>query len=222
MPESLEHIRSLLEDRKQEMAVVIGNGINRHYRTSKSWNDVLTELWRTFSSSTLTMIPNGISLTELYDLLDLENFDREELNYGIQKEVKSIYATLSPNPNQLQMLSKIESYQMPLLTTNFDDLMERGLGLTFHNQNKGGFTDFYPWECYYARSKKQSPTDGFGIWHINGTIKYFRSIKLGLSHYMGNVDRARNWIHGNSEAIGFTSLNYIVGGIPCIALFIKS
>jgi|GEM_PF-1826058 hypothetical protein len=31
-------------------------------------------------------------------------------------------------------------------------------------------------------------TDGFGLWFINGFIKYPHSIKLGLSHYMGSVN----------------------------------
>jgi len=43
------------------------------------------------------------------------------------------------------------------------------------------------------------PNAGFGIWHINGMEFYHRSIRLGLSHYMGSVHRARTWLHRGNE-----------------------
>ena len=59
------------------------------------------------------------------------------------------------------------------------------------------FTDHYPWASYYAESELKNPLDGFGVWYMNGMIKYHRSIKLGLSEYMGNVQRARKMINNN-------------------------
>lgn len=41
----------------------------------------------------------------------------------------------------------------------------------------------------------QNPCSGFGIWHINGMQRYRRSIRPGLTHYRGSVDKARAWIH---------------------------
>jgi hypothetical protein len=65
--------------------------------------------------------------------------------------------------------------------------------------NKGTkFSDFYPWNCYYSNKEQKSPTSGFGIWHINGMIKYHRSIALGLADYMGCVSKARKMLQGRS------------------------
>ncbi len=54
------------------------------------------------------------------------------------------------------------------------------------------------------------PTEGFGVWYPNGMLKYHRSIKLGLSQYMGNVERARKLIYKKPESIRFEgkSRNY--------------
>ena len=67
-----------------------------------------------------------------------------------------------------------------------------------HTQ-RDGFTDYYPWETYYGHGPLTDPSVGFGIWHINGMERYRRSIRLGLTHYMGSVERARSWIHKGKE-----------------------
>ena len=67
------------------------------------------------------------------------------------------------------------------------------------------FTDFYPWNVYYSNNKlNENILDNFGIWHINGMTDYPRSIRLGLSDYMGCVERARVMIQGNNLNEYFT------------------
>lgn len=63
------------------------------------------------------------------------------------------------------------------------------------------FTDFYPWKTYYGFEQHEFPTDGFGIWHIHGSIKYIRSIRLGLTDYMGSVERSRKLIHNGDDRL---------------------
>ena len=65
-------------------------------------------------------------------------------------------------------------------------------------EGKSNFTDFYPWNVYYSCKDLENPLKGFSIWHINGMVEYSRSIKLGLSDYMGCVERARKMIQGKS------------------------
>ncbi|MFW6288369.1 MAG: hypothetical protein ACOC2Q_01155, partial [Spirochaetota bacterium] len=77
-------------------------------------------------------------------------------------------------------------------------------GLEFFNGAGKKLTDYYPWECYYSDARVALPTDRFGVWYINGMTRYFRSIKFGLSHYMGNVNRARGWISQHADRIKHT------------------
>lgn len=94
-------------------------------------------------------------------------------------------------------MAKIKAMNAPVLTTNYDFLMSESLGLSFHKMGNS-VSVYYPWNVYYSDRELLTPTSGFGIWHINGMIKYFQSIKLGLSDYMGNVERARRMIHLNN------------------------
>jgi hypothetical protein len=76
-----------------------------------------------------------------------------------------------------------------------------------HRSKKGGFTDYYPWETYYGSNAVRDPSQEFGIWHVNGMQRYHRSIRLGLTHYMGSVERARGWFHKGNEGCLFSGKN---------------
>lgn len=99
-------------------------------------------------------------------------------------------------------MSHIQELNAPILTTNFDTYLSQGIGckrfiLNLDTQSYK-FTDFYPWNVYYSPQRLDNILDNFGIWHINGTTDYPRSIRLGLSDYMGCVERARRMIQGNN------------------------
>ncbi|MCD8260971.1 MAG: hypothetical protein LUD15_05330 [Bacteroides sp.] len=96
-------------------------------------------------------------------------------------------------------LEKASLLNAPVLTMNFDLILPDALQLKQFYLYTKGFTDFYPWSTYYGSKQLNYPTDGFGIWYINGCIKYPRSIRLGLSHYMGSVERARNMIQKGED-----------------------
>lgn len=79
----------------------------------------------------------------------------------------------------------------PILTTNFEQVLSDAGGCTLRRTRKGGFTDYYPWENYYSSKDVSDPSKEFGIWHINGMQHYRRSVRLGLSHYMGSISGVR-------------------------------
>lgn len=100
-------------------------------------------------------------------------------------------------------ISYIKGLNVPILTTNFDTYMSDSVGAKRFINDLGEhhykFTDFYPWNVYYSTEKlKENILDNFGIWHINGMTDYPRSIRLGLSDYMGCVERSRGMIQGNN------------------------
>lgn len=66
-------LRTLLQRQHADLALVIGNGINRYgpAGATNSWNDLIRTLAQKRLGPAHSQIPAGISLTEFYDLLDL-------------------------------------------------------------------------------------------------------------------------------------------------------
>ena len=195
-------LKTLLAEHEGNLALVIGNGINRYKATpgQNSWDQLLMTVGKKLLGAHET-IPLGIALTEFYDLMDLGRTSKGP-RLSLQQQFCSLLRDWSPQEHHKRITSWAARRGCPILTTNFDDVLGRASGsalrtirentLTPHRRR---FTDYYPWENYYAAAELDGPTDGFGIWHINGMQRYHRSIRLGLSHYMGSVQRARSWLH---------------------------
>ena len=203
-------VKEMINRNGRDSAFVLGNGINRFYsKENLSWEQLLLDLWNSYTSSEVhqTKIFKGISFTEFYDAIEIQNTNTDKFDATIQKEVKSKMQFWEPNFSQNLILNKIKTFNSPILTTNFDDLIPKSLSLNFHKMETKGFTDFYPWSCYYSDRELVDPLNGFGVWYLNGMVKYHRSIKLGLSQYMGNVERVRKMLHNNRENIRFDGKN---------------
>lgn len=202
----IEQVQSILLRKKKDIAFIFGNGINRHYnKNNVSWNDLLLDLWDKYTFDTQSIKPPGISFTEFYDVLEIQNYQKENFDKVLQKEVVEIMAEWNPNNDQNLILNKVKKINAPLLTTNFDRLIPLSLELEFRKLERN--SDLYPWSYYYSDKELKSPIDGFGVWFINGMVKYHRSIKLGLSQYMGNVSQARRFIHGEASLFSFEGKN---------------
>lgn len=196
----INDIKGIIERNKNDIAFIIGNGINRYPNNPNalSWEELLINLWHEVSQQTLSIRPNGISTPEFYDILDLEN--THDLN--LQKKVAALLSNWEPLNHHKLITEKIKDLDAPLLTTNFEDTLSKTIECNLYKIEEIGFTDFYPWSTYHGLNQFRSPTEGFGIWYINGMINYHRSIRLGLGHYMGSVERSRNLIHkGNEERL---------------------
>lgn len=205
---SVNNIKSIFSRNRNDLAFIFGNGINLHYNKSNvSWTDLLLGLWDDHSFNTKSSIPTGITFTEFYDVLEIQNYSQDNFGSKLQKDVVARMEKWIPNESQKLVLNKIKKLNAPLLTTNFDDLIPKSLRLDFKKISGSKFTDYYPWSCYYSDRELADPVDGFGVWYINGMLKYHRSIKLGLSQYMGNVERARKLIHKRPENISFEGKN---------------
>ena len=203
-------VKKLINQIGRNSAFVIGNGINRFYsKENLSWEELLINLWNKYTLSDIhqTRIFKGISFTEFYDAIEIQNIDKDNFGSTVQKQVKTQMQFWKPNYSQNLILNKIRNFDAPILTTNFDDLIPKSLSLNFYKLENKGFTDFYPWSCYYSDRKLNDPLDGFGVWYANGMLNYHRSIKLGLSQYMGNVERARKMLHNNRENIYYDGKN---------------
>mgnify|MGYP004099252849 FL=1 len=196
----------MIKDRSYKFALVIGNGVNRYNSidTNNSWDSMLLSLWGKHVSSSSMTIPQGISLTEFYDALDLNSKSEAK---DLQKEFCNLMADWQPGLHHQAITDWARKKRTPILTTNFEDTLPATQSLSTKHADSKKFTDFYPWGTYYSENEVHNPSTEFAIWFINGMQKYKRSIRLGLSHYMGSVERARGMFHKGSETRLFSGKN---------------
>ncbi len=98
------------------------------------------------------------------------------------------------------IVSWAQRFGVPILTTNFDSVLHEALSPMKCKRRRlptRRRSYSHPWDCYYSISQISSPTQEFGIWHINGFQDYARSIRLGLTEYMGSVRQARSSLRSN-------------------------
>lgn len=200
-------LQTILTTHADELALIIGNGINRYNSDSglNSWDSMLLDLWIRHTDDDPKDIPLGISLTEFYDALDLSSTSKTK---NLQKEFCDFLVGWNAKPHHQAIMNWAKKHSAPVLTTNFDETLSDCAALDLHHTDAVRFTDFYPWASYFSAGEIKNPAQEFGVWHINGIKRYSRSIRLGLSHYMGCVERARTLIHKGGEGRLFADSNH--------------
>lgn len=190
-------MRDIIQQFQNDIAFIIGNGINRYtkFEGLLSWEELLKKLWSQYSNRNFTVRPKGLALTEFFDLLELYLNEEAITSNKIKKDLCELMSNWKGLQHHKKIVNKIVELNAPLLTLNFDmALLQKEMMKQFYIDSKK-FTDYYVWNTYYGFEQLESPTDGFGVWFINGFIQYHRSIRLGLTDYMGSVHRARQMIH---------------------------
>ena len=180
----------LLEDTIKKMgrpAILLGNGINQCAEIFPSWNELLTNVGAD------NIITEGLTNTEIYDFLELKSKDSKYLKFKVANNFEQIKK--SKSETHQNFINLVNSHDCPVLTTNFDLALKKYGNLNSFRTSKKGFTRYYPWDTYFGYRQHSSPIDGFGVWHIHGMLNYYDSIRLGLTEYMGSVEKARKLIH---------------------------
>lgn len=206
MTVNLNQIQGVLSENISDLAFIVGNGINRYaYGEGKdvSWNKLLLDVWEQISEKRLASISSGVSLTEFYDIMELKAGSADKLKL----KVTQLLEDFKQVEYHKWLQNKIRNLQVPLLTTNFDRNLDLELQDFKMESQAKGFTDYYPWNLYYSDKKLDSPLSGFGVWHINGMMKYRRSIRLGLSEYTSLSARVRSFLHKGDSMDNFMNKN---------------
>jgi hypothetical protein len=189
--------RDLLQQEAGNIALLLGNGINRHNNISGvSWEQILTGIGVKVAKH-FGQVPKGTSLTEFYNAIELKSAAKEG---DLQAEFCRSMSAWMPAAHHHTITAWALRHGAPVLTTNFDELLSTAASSQFRLGKAAHFVDRYPWNCRFA-ADVVPPCSAFGIWHINGLARYRRSIRLGLTHYMGSVQRARVWLHGKNHAL---------------------
>lgn len=201
--------RNLVRRNKNNIAFIVGNGINRFdcSSTGNSWEDLLIDLWNTYNSSSKSAVPQGISETEFFDLLQLK-ISASKHSINLSRKFCDLMSDWKPAAHHRQFVDWAANNKSPVLTTNFENTLGEAGDCRFLRVANSPFTDFYPWGACYAKNEVKNPAQEFAIWHINGMQKYQRSVRLGLTHYMGAVERARKWFYqGKDDSLFFGRKN---------------
>lgn len=201
-------MKDILFRNKSNLALVIGNGVNkyRHAKSTNSWHDLLVQLADKHMPSNFNKIPEGVSLTEFFDMLELKT-PNTKIEKTLQQKFCDLMSSWKPFKHHERIIEWAQNYNNPVLTTNFDRVLADAGRLKLNRTKSVGFTDYYPWENYYGNNRIMDPGKEFGVWHINGLVHYHRSLRLGLTHYMGSVERARGWLHRGNEHNLFSGKN---------------
>ena len=185
----------------QKPALLIGNGINRYKYSSSSWDDLLLLLAGKRGLNLTKDEKSEMSNTEFFDILELAAPPATTDARGeLQKAFCASMKHWTPADHHRQIVEWARRHGRPIITVNFDLNLSVAIGADLHRL-KGKFTDYYPWTSYYADKQITDPAAHFGIWHAHGMMNYHRSIRLGLTHYMGAVERARPWIVGKNGIV---------------------
>lgn len=201
-------MKTILQKNRENIALVVGNGINLYgaASTTNSWQDLLITLAKENLPSSLRDVPQGVTLTEFYDVLDLKS-NHSSSTIPLSQQFCDLMTSWKFFEHHQRIVQWAISNNSPILTTNFEQVLSDAGNCTLRRTKKDGFTDYYPWDCYYSNKDVSDPSREFGIWHINGMQHYRRSVRLGLSHYMGSVERARNWFHKGVKVSLFSGKN---------------
>ena len=184
---------------KERPSLLIGNGINMHDgAATSSWDDLLDKLAKQQGLSLTKAERDEMSNTEFFDVLDLAK--PLESRSTLQREFCDLMKSWRPTKHHARISRWAERHSRPIVTVNFDENLSKSIGAELIRPRKG-FTDYYPWSSYFSHNEISSPRDEFAIWHAHGMMQYMRSIRLGLTHYMGSVQRARSWVYNVEDSL---------------------
>lgn len=184
--------KEILRIRANDVALIIGNGIHRYGSNgANSWDELLVNLARKHGLK-IDRLPKGATATEIFDVIEIKARVRGgELAAAFCERMED----WRPQEHHRRIMNWALRHQAPVLTTNFDEVLSSAVDAKLMRPKGSGFTYWYPWDSRFAHEIHEDPCSGFGVWHINGLARYRRSVRLGLTHYIGSAQRAREWLH---------------------------
>lgn len=183
---------------RRKPALLIGNGINQfNGSANSSWKDLLTKLAARYQLDLTAKEMDEMSNTEFFDILDLAKPLKDKSS--LQRQFCDLMKDWQPADHHSTVVGWARRHQVPIITVNFDENLSKAIDAKYVVGK--GFTQWYPWSSYFSDREIDEPRSSFAIWHAHGMMRYSQSIRLGLTHYMGAVQRARPWVYRGDEAL---------------------
>lgn len=159
-----------------DLAFVIGNGVNRYAQGNNdwSWKNILCEAWGNITRHKISST-KGMNLTEMYNLLEFQT-DKDSSNL-IKEEIIKPFKSGTQTIIHRQLQTYLENWNVPVLTTNYDHLLENGyIRFTLrHPLTKDRYnakSSYYPWDRYFSNKEIYNPARDYAVWHINGFVDF--------------------------------------------------
>lgn len=218
-PLGFEQARQLLSREKNELALLVGNGVNLASADEAgiSWDGLMESLinaavinsenadaTRAKLRRLLDRGADGLtpaSLPEVFDIIDAHCSTKAEgksnrPGQSLQELIAGMLQAMRPGSNHRAIVKWAARSGVPILTTNYDHCLQDTVGCKQYRFGGGRpKSDYYPWDRYYSVNQVADPACEFAIWHIHGDRDLKRSIRAGLDQYMGMAQRLRKLKH---------------------------
>lgn len=213
---TLSHlVRKVLPQYRDNLAFLLGNGINRYAEVDDGWDTMISNLVARTADGQKDkpdLKPHLpiISPTQIFDLLRVTDREHDDGHaYGLKRRVATdILRSEQPSRCHASFVNAMRALKCPLLTTNFDLQFEEsspevrhymwGRSSRPHRPRRHAAVLFrhwhwmYPWSSYASDHDISDVRRDFGIWHLHGNVAYPGSIRLGLDDYSALVRRAKS------------------------------
>ena len=161
-------LETLLQGEARNAALVLGNGINCYGAAGvNSWDALLMRIAADCGGGRAA-VPHGTTLTDFYDVLNLKTAGRAS---DLAAEFCKLMEEWRPLDHHRAVSGWAARHVVPVLTTNFDEVLSAAAEAKFLLPRGLPFSDFYPWNARFAHGLVGTPGAGFGIWHINGMAR---------------------------------------------------
>lgn len=216
----LKKLKDELSGCKDNLAFIFGNGINRYAwndagdKSDISWDGMLLHLWKDVCNEDFLIcdyknnpkIPDeGVTYTEFFNILEsfLQNQNHslpKHKRVGLKKRTKDyVMKHINEVKDYHRKLQKLleKSFNCPVMTTNYDYNIGEGWDFDPEYKDAKWYTNNFLMESYRAKPTVKNPFNEFSVWHINGSLKFAQSLRIGLSDYTSIIsqatERIKNW-----------------------------
>lgn len=129
--------RTLLNQERDNLALVIGNGINIHGAGNRnSWERLLVQIAH-HCAVDVPSVPKGTALTEFYDVLEMKRSnptaadDDQAATLNLQAEFCRLMERWEPLRHHHTIMNWAVRHDVPVLTTNFEEVLSDAAGCDF-------------------------------------------------------------------------------------------
>lgn len=123
-----------------------------------------------------------------YDLL----MGSDRKYYLIKRDVKRLFTDYYLQDWIKPFLLFARSVNAPIMTTNYDESLSNILCLPIKCSTDLNPQYNFPFETYFSDIIIEKSWNNFGIWHINGLIRYPQSIRIGYIDYAKMLNEIEN------------------------------
>jgi hypothetical protein len=183
--------------RLPNIALIIGNGVNRHHypNTALSWVELVKQLASKRNVKISNTVAQQLSLTEIADILRLA--DETKLNLA-----NDIIEALGPvNLEPLAISYFAHKNRIPILTTNYDLQLSNASSTEPFIRRKVAIqtpSSSIPtgWNSYLGEKSLEPFARNIpGLWHLHGSIDVRKSLRITSAQYARAFTKAFKLIH---------------------------